>query len=632
MMLSRNSFSVRLSLNVILVVNAFFILAIAVIAVSSHSLISEEATKAASNLLKANIGKIENVLSSVESEVRLAAIEVLENKNSEENLYKMTRSILEACENVSGSAIAFKSGYFPDKHYFSPYSYRDENGKIVSMQLGREDYDYFFMDWYQIPSLLGEPIWTEPYFDEGGGSHLMSTYSFPLKDENGEVFAIVTADINLGQFSRIISGIKPYENSYTLLISRNGSFMAHLDKANLKGETIISTALQVSDPAVLEIGKCMLNGEAGMKQFRQNNKKCFAVYGPLFNGWSAATVCLYKDVLAKTSEMHLILILLGLLGIGIVFLLCYFTIRRLTRPLTQFSESVISIASGNFQTELPVITSQDEIRQLRDSFQYMQASLTQYMEDLKNKTAVNERIESELSIARKIQLDMLPHNFPHNQDVDLSAALVPAKEIGGDLYDFFIMDGNLYFAIGDVSGKGVPAALIMAITRASFRFVASLGLEMNEAMKKINNFVASGNEMGNFVTLFIGKFNFNTRVLDFCNGGHNPIIIASPGEEPRYLKVKPNIAAGLIEDFPYETESLTLKKDTHLLLYTDGVTEAETASLDQYGEARLLEWAKNSIRHAQDANSAAQSLLEDVHAFTGHNEQNDDITILTIKL
>jgi len=626
------SFSARLSMNIVLIVNSFFLIAIMIIAVSSHKLIADEATKSASNLLKANISSIEKNLERIETEVGVLAIRVPEQVYDEEALFRITRELLEKDPGVVGSAIALKSNFITGHHFYSPYSYRTQDGRIESTWLGSESYDYFYMDWFQIPSLLGEPCWSEPYFDDGGGKWLMSTYSLPLKDENGEVYAVVTADISLESISEQISQLKPYENSYTMLLSRNGTHMANRETEELDGETLISSALSLNDPMALEIAKSVLKGEEGIKMFGKGfYGSSFAIYGPVSNGWSACTICPYNEILAQARTMHIILFLMCLFGTSIIFFLCYFTVRTLTAPLTQFCDSAKCIATGKFDATLPEIDSEDELLKLRDSFRYMQDSLSTYIRDLKMTTAANERMESELNIARQIQLDMLPHSFTHTGNVDIGALLVPAKEVGGDLYDFFVSGNKLYFAIGDVSGKGVPAALVMAVTRAAFRFACGLGLPMANALSKINDFVASTNSSGMFVTMFIGKYDMETGVLEYCNGGHNPLVLIDPDNGPSYFTVKPNLAVGLFEDFPYESGNVQLKQGTRLLLYTDGVTEAENASKNQYGEERLLSWCRNNVDAIYSCREASESLLQDVRSFADGNEQNDDITIMTLR-
>jgi sigma-B regulation protein RsbU (phosphoserine phosphatase) len=291
------------------------------------------------------------------------------------------------------------------------------------------------------------------------------------------------------------------------------------------------------------------------------------------------------------------------------------------------SAAARNMSGGNLDVPLPEVKSRDEVLQLRDSFAYMQRSLTDYINELKTTTAANNRMEGELSVARDIQMGMLQSDFPPT----LHAKLVPAKEVGGDLYDFMTLDdGTLYFAIGDVSGKGAPAALMMSITRAALRFVAGLGLDMAQAMSRVNDSIAEANSGDMFVTLFIGRLNPATGVMEYCNGGHNPIIVMGPDRHVRFLKAKPNLALGVMEGFRYEAERMQLEHGTRLLLYTDGVTEAERADKEQYGEGRLLAWAGN---HSGETTEEAfvEGLYESVKEYTGDNPQNDDITIMSIK-
>ena len=630
------SFSTRLSLNILAITSVIFIVTIGIAAFSSHRMIAEEAIKSAENLRDASILRIEKTLNEVAMTVEASSWLVMENIDDEEYLYHITRKMVEENPNIIGSAIAFDKNYFRDKYYFSPYSYIDaQTGEVRSKQLGNKQYDYFYMDWFQIPYLLGEPCWGEPYYDDGGADYKIATYSYPLKDVEGRVFAIVTADISLKWISELLSSIRPYPNSNVMLISRNGSFITNGENQDISGETIFSTLYYTSDRDrnIGEMAAAISRGERGTMQYSKGAKISFAVYAPLENGWKACISCDYNDVLSRASKMNLILILVGLFGLIVLFLLSYLTIHKLTKPLTEFSDSVLEIAKGNFDVNLPELKNDDEVKRLRDSFEYMQKSLKDYMNELRATTSAKEKYESELNIANKIQMAMLPTNFPVNDKVGLHAMVHPAKEVGGDLYDFFIKDGSLYFAVGDVSGKGIPASLFMAITRASFNFIAKMGLPMNEVVSKMNNAMAEGNTTGMFITLFVGKIDLETGEFEYCNAGHNPIVVISPEGKAGYLKAKPNLAAGLVEDFPYVLEKEHLDSGARLVIYTDGVTEAERADKSQFGEDRLLKWATTSCsRLTGGASEACQDLFADVKDFVEGNEQNDDITIMTIKL
>jgi len=349
---------------------------------------------------------------------------------------------------------------------------------------------------------------------------------------------------------------------------------------------------------------------------------CFILVG-------GVTQYILEHETARTAPLVLAISLLavGILGLVIVFFVCRRQIRRMTRPVTELSVSALNMAKGNFKASLPDISSKDEMRRLRDSFAYLQNSISDYIGQLKTTRSDNERMESELNVARTIQMGMLCTDFPP----ELHALLKPAKEVGGDLYDFIRKGDVLHVAVGDVSGKGVPAALVMSITRAMLRFVATLDLPLSESVCRINNSVADGNSNDMFVTLFIARINLKTYRMDYCNAGHNPPVLISPDGKARFLPVKSNLAAGLVEHFEYEAEFVDLEPGTRLVAYTDGVTEAENECLELYGEDRLLR-ALEEIKADMDEEAVVNSIYESVTGFAGSRPQSDDITIMSLKV
>ena len=354
----------------------------------------------------------------------------------------------------------------------------------------------------------------------------------------------------------------------------------------------------------------------------------------------------YKS-LQDSPFMHVAMTAIGLASLAAIFFACRAVINYMTRPISRLSNAVLEMAKGNLKAKLPEIKSEDEMQRLHDSFQTMQNSLIDYINELKTTTAINERIQSDLDLARKIQKGMLLNKFPPF----IYAMLNPARMVGGDLYDFTMKGDQVYFAIGDVSGKGVAASLVMAITRVMLRFVVGMGLPLDETLYRLNNSFSESNEMGMFVTLFVARLDLKTGHMDYCNAGHNPVLIIPPDSEPYFLHCKANIAIGLIGDFAYEAEQIDLKQGTRLVAYTDGVTEAEKADQSQFGEDRLMAWAKeltplNSelvegskdrtvVQDTSDSNTeiaVVESLYDSVKAFTDGNSQNDDITIVSLKL
>ena len=321
------------------------------------------------------------------------------------------------------------------------------------------------------------------------------------------------------------------------------------------------------------------------------------------------------------------LVIVGVAALVVLYFLCRKEIRRMTRPITELSVSALNMGKGNFKAQLPEITSKDEMLRLKNSFVYMQNSISDYIRELKTTRSDNERMESELSVARTIQMGMLNTDFPP----EIHAILTPAKEVGGDLYDFIRKGDVLHFAVGDVSGKGVPASLVMSITRAMLHFVATLDLPLNESVNRINNSIVDSNSNDMFVTLFLGRINLKTMHMDYCNAGHNPPVVIPPDGKPYFLPVKSNLAAGLLENFSFEAEHIELERGTRILAYTDGVTEAENDRLELYGEQRLMDDI-GQFTAELDEKSVVERLYQSVKTFTAGHPQSDDITIMSLQV
>ena len=628
----RKSFSLRLSLYILFVTSTIFLLAFWIYFGQARRSVSEEAVERAQVKLENTILQIDKVLEAVEIAVKNMSWLVADKLDYPDYMYALTQQILRSNPYVVGSAIAFEPGYYPEKGVlFSPYSYRSEKG-IRSKQLGTEDYEYHYMDWYLIPKLLGTPYWSEPYFDEGGADMVMTTYSLPLYDSSGKMYAVFTADISLEWFADKVKEIKPYPNSRNYMIGRGGTFLVNDRKGAILNESFFARPLENGDEELMRTGHQMINGKKGMTSFNREGVSFNIFYAPVqATGWSVSVVCLHDDVFAGVDSLRNRV--LTILMFGLLFLtgFCYFTVRRLTNPLARFAGSANEIAKGNFHAELPVIKSKDEMKTLHDSFGTMQQSLVDYIDELKKTTASKERIESELRIARSIQMSMVPKifpPFPEREDVDLYAKLIPAKEVGGDLYDFFIEDNKLYFIVGDVSGKGVPASLVMAVTCRLFRTIAEHLHTPAEIVKALNDTLAENNESNMFCTAFLGVLDLKTGNMQYCNAGHNaPVMLASSGEV-KFMEVKPNLPLGLFGDFPYEGQECDITKETSLFLYTDGVTEAENTTKVLYSDERLLDLLDKQRKNMPQM--IVDMVLDDVNKHVNGAEQSDDITIMCV--
>ena len=320
-------------------------------------------------------------------------------------------------------------------------------------------------------------------------------------------------------------------------------------------------------------------------------------------------------------------------GLASLFIFCTWAIYQMVKPLKEFTESAISIADGNLETPLPEIHSEDELLQLRKAFDHMQHALKQHITDLQTTTASKERLQSELKIAHDIQMGMIPTTFPQRQDLDLFASMTPAKEVGGDLYDFIIEGDQLFFIIGDVAGKGVPASLYMAVTRTLFRNLAGNYQSAANIVREMNHAIASTNDSFIFVTVFVGVLDMKTHYLTYCNAAHNaPVMITAEGE-CSLLEVDTNLPIGVEDRYAYGEQQVDFPPGSALLLYTDGLTEAMYVSSDGsrklFGEDRVLHDVKKNSEAS--AIEVVDFLKQHVAVFADGTEQSDDLTMLFLR-
>lgn len=243
--------------------------------------------------------------------------------------------------------------------------------------------------------------------------------------------------------------------------------------------------------------------------------------------------------------------------------------------------------------------------------------------------AAKERIESELRIARDIQMSMLPHTFPHREGLDMYASMTPAKEVGGDLYGYLLEGDSLYFAVGDVSGKGIPASLFMAQATRLFLTLAKQGMMPAEICTRMNDALSGeDNERNMFVTFFLGLINLKTGHMDFCNAGHNPPVIGGGENRGDFLEMKPNIPIGLFPGMKYEGEEIDCIKGRPLFIYTDGINEAENQQKEQFGDEHMMELLQNM--HFDTAEQVIEAMRQEVEKHRNGTDPNDDLTMLAL--
>lgn len=634
----RISFSRRLNFLVATLASIVFVVALVFLFAQARYAVQREAKEHASQLLNNTALRVNTVLNQVEVATENTSWLVGRHLKTPDSMYVYARAIVENNPELAGCSISFEPYYYPRKgRYFSVYA-KQENGKVSVVQEGDESYEYFFMDWYQLPKLLGHSAWTEPFLgeypeEEAVQDKMVVSYCKRIEEENGKYVGTIASDLSLRWLSETISAVKPYPHSYSFMIGMGGTFFVHPDPEKLLYQSIFTETMEQDNPERMALGKAMVSGEEGMRMLTLNGELCYVFYQPLGEtGFSAAIVCPERDIFYGYNRLRNVVILIFILGMLIMHIILSTVFRREIAPMRRLAEQAETIADGNFDEVLLDTGRKDEIGRLVHSFSEMQQSLVNYIEKIKSTSAEKASIERELYVARDIQMSMVPRifpPFPEREDIDLFASMTPAKEVGGDLYDFFVENECLYFCIGDVSGKGVPASLFMAVTRNLFRVIAQQGNSPEEIAKSINHALSAENDQGMFVTMFIGKVNLKTGELTYCNCGHNPPVVCEPGKEARFLPMQyVNMALGTWDGFEFQGERIPDIREWKILLYTDGLNEAENPRYELFGNDRLIQ-LMNGVSQL-DAEGIIQMLQEEVERHRSGASPNDDLTLLSL--
>lgn len=636
-MIIHKKLAIKMSLYILAGVISVFLFIIIYNYQVSRKIILKETESNAYNLSQSILHQVENMLLPAQKIPENLAY-ILENTSfTREKLEEFLRIVVENNHDIFGSCIAFEPyGFINDKENYAPYVYFSGDSVIIT-DLSKNNYNYRDWPWYKAPE-SGDPGWGEPYYDEGGGNVIMATYSVPFfYDKAGrKLRGVVTVDISLEKLRKMIGEIKIFNTGYSFLLSREGIFMVHPDSTVIVKESAFSFARKNNLPDFEKIATDMVAGKTGFMQYYSLLLKedCYLFHTSLkSNGWSLAMVIPEKEILADLYSLNQRILLIGIAGFVAILIIIILISGSITNPLEKLALATRQIGAGNFEIKLPSIRSKDEIGELTGSFGQMQDQLREYIRNLKEVTAAREKIESELKIAHDIQQGIIPKifpPFPRRNDVDIYAALIPAKEVGGDLYDYFFVDDDiLAFTIGDVSGKGVPASLLMAITRTLFRSRTQKNMQANEIVEAINADLCLDNENSMFVTFFLGLINLKTGMMTYCNAGHNyPYILRRSGSM-ECLDQTHGTPLGLFQDRKYGIDTVSIQREDCLVLYTDGVTEAMDVENELFGDDRLMELLDNKA-HNYKVSNVTRMILNEVSRFSGDAEQSDDITILVI--
>jgi sigma-B regulation protein RsbU (phosphoserine phosphatase) len=519
----------------------------------------------------------------------------------------------------------------------APWEHR-EGDRLKYVDLSGPERAHTREDWYTLPRELDRPVWSEPY--EWSGV-LMVTYSVPIHmmaAGKRRVAGVITCDLTLDWLEQMIAELPLGKGGYGLLMSRNGTYVCHPLPELVLNETVFSIAEERGDPGLRATGQRMVSGEPGILPFVSfvNGKLSWLAFTPLQSAdWIMGALISREEMHAAVLRLSHRQAAVGLAGLLLLCLAVALIARSITRPIWRLRDAASHLAGGNLDVHLPSPRGDDEVAQLTRAFGDMRDRLRQYLVDLRETMAARERMHSELRIAHEIQMGLVPKTFPpfpDRRDLDLYAVLEPAREVGGDFYDFFPLDDDrLVVAIGDVSGKGVPAALLMAVTRSFLRSQFRATADPAEVLGNVNGELVEGNESCMFVTLFCAVLNLADGSLRYANAGHNPPLLRHPDGHLEWLALPRGPVVGAMPGATYATGTLVLPADAILILYTDGVTEAMNPASELYGEERMIAQVDAAPGHETTCRILIDGLLADIRAFAAGAEPSDDITMLVLR-
>ena len=632
------------------------IIMIVVFAVTKESM-SREAILRYEGVVQHANEKIRGVL----SDVYIAAVnninDIERDINDPDKLQAHLEQMVRINPYMSSCRLIFEPDFYPQLgHNYEIYAWRDSSGVIKGKQMNEKHPDYLVHAWYKDAFKCDGGVWTPPYFDRASSMKLTTTYLAHFHDSKGRKVGMLGADVSLQWLSerqkRIDNEVherfeKEFkQKSYCFIIDNDGTYLVHPDESRVLKSKFQNITARNGEKIGEEMARKMLDDEGGYAEINNDGTQSLMFYSHVkYADWTIIKIVPEAIINHNGNMLAAIILAVFFVGLIIIYFLCHRFLVTNLRPLKRFVTATNKVAQGDFDVELPEVKSL-EIDALRTAFYDMQKSLTQKIselkettdskeaveQELKDTTDTKERLEQELKVASDLQMQMLPKTyppFPERTDIDIFGEVVTAKEVGGDLFDFFIRDEMLFFSIGDAAGKGVPAALVMAITRSMFRAASMVYTSPKQIVESINRTVCQSNDSYLFVTLFMGVIDLATGKLRYSNAGHEPPMLV--GSHTRLLGVDNNIPLGLRTDWQYSEQETILMPGTTLFLYTDGFTEAETADQRRYGRDRM---SQNAIRLAAkrfDARTFVKEIRKTERAFVNYIPQNDDISLLAIK-
>lgn len=571
-----------------------------------------------------------------QSLVNTVKILSLKESSNEEELILLAKAAHEAILEQYGHFYEFFI-FIPSKdkiHKGHLYNSYIKNGTVQTKSWDEHEY-VKDREWYNAAINTGKIHWTEPYdsIDPDRNVILSSTVSVPFKFKGSSSFdGVIGASGNLSAMQDYLKSLYFEANGKYLLTSAEGLYLIHPDSNIELKKTISQLSQEMNLPQLKKAFEQAKEGKSGFAVMPKSsiyNHEAVFVYMPIPKiNWSSYLVYSSNDFYKPVRHFQIIIVSVTVLGVWLLILLINWICKFTTNPIVELSYVAEKYGRGEFQTELPPVKSNDEVGILTQAFYNMRDNLLNLLKIQKENAAAEQKRASELEIAARIQASVLPNNFPETAHFNIFASMTPAKEVGGDFYDFFYIDENYFaFLIADVSGKGIPASLFMMNAKSLLKNNLLSGYPLNIAANKTNDELCETNTQGLFLTAFIAVLNIQTREVEYINAGHNPPLLRHKNGNYEFLKLEPDLPLGALENTEFKIFKTKIEEDDILFLYTDGVTEALNDKGEMYGENRLIEFL-NKNKDEENVKELIGKMKSELKEFTDMFEQSDDITML----
>jgi phosphoserine phosphatase RsbU/P len=575
---------------------------------------------------------------------------------SADEIETLLRATLRDNNDVFGMCAAFEPRAFrPEVEAFCPYFCRaDADGAQVPPQdsaaaaqdratprsagvrLRRIDIaaarpDFRGLSWYRPVQETGKPAWTEPYLDEGVSDRWMCTYSAPFR-RDGRFRGLVTVDLVSTDLLRDIARVK-IGSGYCMLISRSGAFISHPDETLAMHASIFDLAGQSGVDELAEVGRRMIAGGTGSARIRdyRTGEPKWLVYTPVpATQWSLAAIVPESEVLAPVHARMQRFFMVLVAGLAVIVGVVLLVSSRITRPLSKLAAAADALGHGDLDTRIADVRGSDEVARLAQRFNTMVGELKSNVEGRLREEASRRAMEGELRAAREIQASLLPPLLPDDarREFDLCAVNVPAKMVAGDFFDFFFLDDRrLAIVIADVSGKGIPAAVYMAVARTKLRDFTAPERTPAQVVAAVNRCLAEDDDSGMFLTLFFGYYDTRDGELLYANAGHcPPYVVRESGALEQLEPTGPIVAPFAHAEF--HDARCRLEYGDQLFLFTDGVTEANGGTAALFGEERLEQLLREAA--SQPSAELCRAVVDSVGQFS-RDDLKDDLTVLALR-